>query len=201
MKPVILPLARLLIYSLLMFLCTIPMEADFKIGEANETNAIEFAQQSLLFITVLVGFMSLVYTKHFKSFMVSFSLFIAMHLVREFDAWFDSHIFNLGWEPYVILLLALIFIILFKHFKSIVNQIKVLRKTTGFGILLVSLANLHVFTRLYGKPSNWHNIMGDKYLYSVERISEESVELIAYMMILIATIELFIFVRKDKLMV
>lgn len=199
MKPVIISFVRFLIYCGLMFLCTIPIEADFKIGQANETNAIEFAQQSLLLISILLGFISLFYTKHFKSFMSVLSLFLVMHLIREFDAWLDYH-YHLDWFPFVLIVAVLLLIILIKNFRSFINQIKTLKFTAGFGILLISLANLHVFTRIYGKPSNWHNIMGDQYLYSVERISEESVELVAYMMILIAMTELFIFVRKDKLM-
>lgn len=200
MKPVIISFIRLLVYGLLMYLCTIPMEADFKIGQANESNAIEFAQHSLLFISILIGFISIFYTKHFRSFMSILSLFIAMHLVREFDAWFDLHFPQLGWFPFALVLAVILLVILIKNFKPFIIQIKTLKLTAGFGILLISLANLHVFTRIYGKPSNWVNVMGDKYLYSVERISEESVELIAYMMILIAVTELFIFVRKDKLM-
>jgi len=198
MKSIIKPLIRLVIYSVLFFLCTLPIEADFLIGQANESNAIEIAQQSLLFITILIGFMSLAYSKNHKTFMSVLSLFIALHLIREFDAWLDSHIFNLGWFIYVVIVAIIMFYILIKNFKSFLIQIKSLNNTLGFGILLISLANLHVFTRIYGKPSNWNNIMGDKYLYSVERASEESVELIAYMMILIAVVELFIFVKQDK---
>lgn len=199
MKPIIISFLRLLSYCVLMYLCTIPMEADFKIGEANESNAIEFAQQSILLVTILVGFISLFYTKNYKSFMSVLSLFMAMHLIREFDAWFDGQFPQLGWFPFVLVLAAILLYILIKYFKTFIRQIKNLKTSAGFGILLVSLANLHVFTRIYGKPSNWDNIMGDNYLYSVERISEESVELIAYMMILIAMVELFIFVKKDKL--
>jgi len=200
MKPIIVSFLRLLVYCVLMYLCTLPMEADFKIGKADESNSIEFAQQSILLITVLIGFLSLLYTTKYKSFMSVFSLFIGMHLIREFDAWFDGQFPQLGWFPFVLVIAVILLVILIKNFKSFITQIKNLKYTAGFGILLISLANLHVFTRLYGKPSNWDNIMGDKYLYSVERISEESVELIAYMMILIAMTELFIFVKKDKLM-
>jgi hypothetical protein len=182
-----------------MYLCTIPIEADFLLGEANETNAIEIAQQSILLVAILLGFMSMFYTNGYKTFMAVLSLFLSLHLIRELDAWFDSHIFNLGWEPYVVVLAIIMFGVFIKDFKNILRQINTLRHTMGFGILLISLANLHVFTRIFGKPSNWDNIMGDKYLYSVERISEESVELIAYMMILIAMTELFIFVKNDKL--
>jgi len=186
---------RLLIYCGLMFLCTLPMEADFMVGQAFENNSIEFAQQSLLFITVLVGLMSLVYKNNYKTFMAVLALFILMHLIREFDAWFDKYLG--GWFPFVLGVAVVLLVILIKNFKAFLDQLKTLSQTLGFGILLISLANLHVFTRIYGKPSNWDNIMGDNYLYSVERISEEAVELIAYMMILIAVVELFIFVKRE----
>ena len=194
MNSLILNFVRLLIYCGLMFLCTLPMEADFIAGQAFENNSIEFAQQSLLFITILVGLMSLFY--NYKTFTTVLALFILMHLIREFDAWFDKYMG--GWFPYVLAVAAILLTILIKNFKLFLDQLKTLSQTLGFGILLISLANLHVFTRIYGKPSNWDNIMGDKYLYSVERISEEAVELIAYMMILIAVVELFIFVKKES---
>ncbi|MBS3738823.1 hypothetical protein [Mesohalobacter halotolerans] len=200
MKAIIKPIIRLAIYAVLFYLCTIPIEADFLIGQANESNAIELAQQSILLITIILGFISLAYTAQYKTFMAVMSLFIGLHLIRELDAWFDTHIFNIGWFPYVVVLAIVMFYILIKNLKSFSNQIKSLSHTAGFGIFLISLANLHVFTRIYGKPSNWDNIMGQNYLYSVERASEESVELIAYMMILIAVIELFIFVKRDKIL-
>ena len=200
MKALINPVIRLAIYAVLFYLCTIPIEADFLIGQANETNAIEIAQQSILLICILVGFLSLAYTSKYRTFMAVMSLFIGLHLVRELDAWFDSHIFNLGWLPYILVLAVIMLFIFIKNLKSFSIQIKSLSHTAGFGIFLVSLANLHVFTRIYGKPSNWDNIMGQNYLYSVERASEESVELIAYMMILIAVVELFIFVKRDKIL-
>ncbi|MGX1024151.1 hypothetical protein [Flavobacterium sp. CS20] len=199
MKSLIKAFIRLVAYAALFFLCTLPIEADFSIGQSNESNAIEFAQESILFITVLIGFISLAYTSKYKVFMAVLSLFISLHLIREFDAWFDAQFPSLGWFPFVVILGVIMLIILIKNFKSFANQMKSLSNTLGFGILLISLANLHVFTRLYGKPSNWDSIMGNNYLYSVERASEESVELIAYMMILIAVVELFIFVKQDKI--
>ncbi len=70
MNSLILNFVRLLIYCGLMFLCTLPMEADFIAGQAFENNSIEFAQQSLLFITVLVGLMSLFYKNNYKTMLV-----------------------------------------------------------------------------------------------------------------------------------
>lgn len=188
---------RLTGYVLMILICSYIIEYDFKEGSANETGLIEFSQHIILLICILIGFFSLVYTKQHKVFMLTLSLFIAIHLIREFDAWFDSQFPTLGWFPFVALVLVIMLVIIIKSFKTLIDQINEVSTTMGFGILLLALAKLHIFTRLYGKPSNWDSIMGENYLYQVERISEESVELIAYAMMLIAMSELFIHARKD----
>lgn len=188
---------RLTGYVLMILICSYIIEYDFTEGSANETGLIEFSQHIILLICILIGFFSLVYTKQHKVFMLTLSLFFAIHLIREFDAWFDSQFPTLGWFPFVALVLVIMLVIIIKSFKTLIDQINEVSTTMGFGILLLALAKLHIFTRLYGKPSNWDSIMGENYLYQVERISEESVELIAYAMMLIAMSELFIHARKD----
>ncbi len=196
MKLLLQSILRLFGYALLIFICSYIIEIDFKDGNANEDGLIELSQHFTLLTCVLIGFFSLVYTKKHKVFMLILSLFIAIHLIREFDAWFDSHFPALGWFPFVAVVLVTMLVIIVKNFQIFIEQINEASTTMGFGILLLALAKLHIFTRIYGKPSNWDAIMGDNYLYQVERISEESVELVAYTMILIAMIELFIHSKK-----
>lgn len=198
MKSLLTNFIRFAIYCVLMFLCTIPIEADFLLGEANESNMIEYSQQTLLFLSFTIGFISLIFSKNFRIFMSTLSLFLVMHLIRELDAWIDGLMPEIGWFPFVLLVIITIVVILFKNFKTFLKELENISHSLGFGVLLISLANLHVFTRIYGKPANWRNILGDQYSYNVERASEESVELVAYMMIFIAMIELFIFVKNKK---
>ncbi len=188
---------RLIGYALLIFICSYIIELDFKDGSANEEGLIEFSQHIILLFCVLIGFFNLFYTKQNKVFTLLLSLFIAIHLIREFDAWFDGQFPALGWFPFVAVVLVIMLVIIVKNFQIFIEQINEVSTTMGFGILLLALAKLHIFTRIYGKPSNWDAIMGDNYLYQVERISEESVELVAYTMILIAMIELFITAKKE----
>lgn len=187
---------RLVVYGLIMLGCSALIELDFKNGSANENDIIELSQHLVLLFSIIVGLVATAITKTHKVFMLLLSLFISIHLVREFDAWFDSHVPALGWFPFVIVILIVALIILIKNFKAFSEQLKTLQNTLGIGILLIALANLHVFTRFYGKPSIWKSIMGDNYLYQVERISEESVELVAYTMIFIAMLELLLFVKN-----
>lgn len=181
-----------------MFLCSIPIDADFKLGQANENNMIEYTQQSILCLAMLIGLFAAYYVKNFSVLMTALSLFISIHLIRELDAWFDGLFPKIGWFPFVLLILTISFVVVIKNFNSFKLQLAQIKNTLGFGILVISLANLHVFTRLYGKPSNWENISGDHYLYSIERASEESVELIAYLMVLIAVTELYIHVKRTQ---
>lgn len=189
---------KLLFYGLLLFGSSSIIELDFINGSSNENDFIELAQHSILIITILTGFIAAAIFKTHRILMVLLSLFILIHLEREFDAWFDVHLPEIGWFPTVIVTLFLAIFILLKNKSIFSNQIKSVYNTLGFGILLIALAFLHVFTRVYGKPSNWKSIMGDNYLYQVERISEESVELVAYTMILIAFLELFFFIKKES---
>lgn len=188
---------RFLIYALIMFGCATLIELDFKNGSSNENDIIEISQHLVLLFSIVVGILAASLTKTHKVLMVLLSLFITIHLVREFDAWFDSHFPSIGWFPFVVVILLLALVIIIKYFKAFLNQINSIKNTLGLGILLISLANLHVFTRFYGKPSSWRSIMGDNYLYQVERISEESVELVAYTMIFIAMIEMWLFVKNS----
>lgn len=197
MKLIFRSILRFLIYGFLIFMCSHIIEQDFINGTANEDGIIEFYQHIILLVCVAIGFIFLSISKHHKVFMLILSLFISIHLIREFDAWFDHHFPALGWFPFVVVILVVMLIIIIKNFKTLIKQINYFRSTMGFGILLLALAKLHIFTRIYGKPSNWKSIMGDNYLYQVERISEESVELVAYTMILIAMSELFIHARKE----
>jgi hypothetical protein len=181
-----------------MYLCTIPIEEDFLLGVANESNLIEYSQQTLLFLSFTIGFISLKFTKNYRIFMSAISLFLVMHLIRELDAWFDGLMPQIGWFPFVLIIIIITVFILIKNFITFLKELESVSHSLGFGVLLISLANLHVFTRIYGKPANWRNILGDQYSYNVERASEESVELVAYMMIFIAMIELFIYVKNKK---
>lgn len=198
MKSILITFLRFVLYCFLMFLCWIPIDNDFKLGKANESNMIEYAQHGILFIAVFLAFVPVVIFKHYKVFMAALGLFIILHIIREFDAWFDGLFPAIGWFPFVVVVLILLLLLVVKNFKTLLVELDVIKNTIGFGIVLIGLANLHVFTRLYGKPSNWRNILGENYSYNVERASEESVELVAYTILLIGIIELVIFLKSDK---
>ncbi len=196
MKSFLFTFLRFVAYALIMLGCSVLIELDFKNGSANENDVIEVSQHIILFVIIIIGFLSVLTNKSHQVFMAILSLFITAHLIREHDAWFDSHFPSIGWFPFVVVLIIISVAILIKKFKSFIEQTNSVRNTLGFGILLIALANLHVFTRYYGKPSSWRAVMGDNYLYQVERISEETVELVAYTMMFIAIVELFFQVKK-----
>lgn len=196
MKTFLFTFLRFLVYAIVMLGCSMLIELDFKNGSANENDVIEIAQHIVLLVIIIIGFLSVLTNKSHQVFMAILSLFITAHLIREHDAWFDFHFPSIGWFPFVVILIIISVAILIKKFKLFIEQTNALRNTLGFGILLIALVNLHVFTRFYGKPSIWKSIMGDNYLYQVERISEEAVELVAYTMMFIAMVELFFQVKK-----
>jgi hypothetical protein len=55
---------------------------------------------------------------------------------------------------------------------------------------------LHVFSRIYGLPALWQSFMGDNYMRSVARLSEEGIELMAYTIIFFGIVELALLSSK-----
>ncbi|TVR80708.1 MAG: hypothetical protein EA409_07750, partial [Saprospirales bacterium] len=111
------------------------------------------------------------------------------------DSFFDENFFDGFWQLIVWLTVAVAGFITIKNFKKLVSQLTVVHHQFSFGVLLVGLVILHVFSRLYGKTSNWQNLLDDAYVRTVKDASEESIELLGYTIITIAVFELMIFMR------
>lgn len=65
----------------------------------------------------------------------------------------------------------------------------------AFGLVLIGGLLLHVFSRIYGLPALWQSLMGDNYMRSVSRVSEEGIELMAYGIIFLGIVELALLSR------
>ena len=63
------------------------------------------------------------------------------------------------------------------------------RDTFGFGVLMIGFLILHLFSRLFGANDLWYATMGDDYMRVVARTNEEGIELMAYTVLLLGTVE------------
>ena len=216
MKPLYPLFIRLLAYAGLMFIMSLAIQFDFAEGEVKEDSLIEVSQEIVLLISslLLLGFSSK--AKDFKIFNLTLAGFLGVHLVREFDFWLNTQLFDKAWQVISLLIIALVIIMLIKNWKKLILEISAISKTYGFAFFFSGLIILHVFSRLYGRKLIWIDLLRDthdKYVISengekivtlrdfmrpVKDASEESIELLAYSIILIGVVEMIIFGVKSS---
>lgn len=68
-------------------------------------------------------------------------------------------------------------------------------------LIILSIAFLLVFSRLFGMGSFWKLVMVDNYMYMVKSMIEEGTELLAYLFILYGTFDIYkslLFLNKES---
>ncbi|WP_413693215.1 hypothetical protein [Psychromonas sp. KJ10-2] len=117
---------------------------------------------------------------------------LAMMFVRESDSLLDHHVFDGAWQ----ILVCMIFIALICSLRGQLSQIyKALKAYTtlpSYGVFLSGFITLVAFSRLMGRGSFWHSVMGEQYVRIVKNIVEEGTETLGYTLILLSAIELVI---------
>ncbi|MBZ9779662.1 hypothetical protein LB452_12085 [Psychroflexus sp. CAK8W] len=216
MKPLYPLIVRLFAYAGLMFLMSLAIQFDFAEGEVKEDSLIEITQEVLLLISslLLIGFSSK--AKNFKIFNLTLAGFLGVHFVREFDFWLNTQLFDKAWQVISLVIVIAVIIMLIKNWKKLILEIVSISKTYGFAFFFSGLVILHVFSRLYGRKLMWIDLLRDthhKYVISengekivelrdfmrpVKDASEESIELLAYSIMLIGVVEMIIFGVKSS---
>ncbi|MGM0635972.1 MAG: hypothetical protein ACQESK_07885 [Bacteroidota bacterium] len=188
---------RLFGYAGLLFFITQIIRIDFEAGEFKEDGLVEYTQESLLILSTILLLITAAKFNIQRYFNIGLGLFLLMHFIREFDAFFDENVFDGFWQIGVYTTLAIALVIIIKNWKAFWKQLANIQDKFPFGILLIGLTTLHVFSRLYGKTSNWESLLGSNYQRGVKDASEECIELLAYMIIFIAVIEIIVYTRKQ----
>ena len=215
MKPLIPPFIRLLSYSALMFLMALVIQFDFAEGEVKEDSLIEVTQEVLLLISSLMLIVFSSRTKNFKIFNLTLAGFLGVHLVREFDFWLNTQLFDKAWQVIALVIVVIVLIMVIRNWKKLILELAAISKTYGFAFFFSGLIILHVFSRLYGRKLMWIDLLRDthnKYVIEengekvvvlrdfmrpVKDASEESIELLAYSIMLIGVVEMIIFGIKS----
>lgn len=188
---------RFPIYAFVLFFSTYMIKLDFMEGAFKEDSFTERTQETFLLICVLALAYTSIKFSAFRYFNTILSLFFLTHLIRECDSILDS-IFDGLWQVLAYSVLAIAILVLIKHWKLFWKQVAEMQHQFAFGILSIGLFVLHVFSRLYGKGSNWENLIGEDYVRSIKDASEESIELLGYSIILIGIGEIIIHTYKTN---
>lgn len=178
---------KFFIYSFLFLGLNLILRLDFtylnlSFGEVSIT---EFTQSILLLLTSYSFFK--IGHKNEKLKRASFlmgSFFIVL-LIREQDHYLDNLILGSWFYPALIVSFSAI-IYAFKKKKETVQGMTEIMKVKEFDILVLGMAMLLVFSRLYGMGDFWKEVMDENYIRIIKNISEEAIELLSYLIIAIS---------------
>lgn len=159
-------------------------------GKFSENSYTEWAQVGILALVNLVIFWTGRISKSHRVIIAGLQGFFLMSLIREFDYYLDTFVFDGAWQLFAFSVLAATIVVLFKRREEILFASKVFN-TSAFGLISSGVLITFVFSRLYGRTTFWQAVMEEQYFRSVKNVSEEGIELLGYSIILIGCIELF----------
>ncbi len=165
-------------------------------GLIHESSYTEIFQEVLLLIMVVAAFFSMLRYTRYRTFIGFLGVVALISLIREFNNFLSEQLFKSAWQVFVwpILLFATYYFV--RHYRALFRDIESLADTYGFGVLLSGGLLLHVFSRFYGLRTLWTQVMGEDYMHKVTRVSEESIELVAYSIIFVGFCELLLTVSS-----
>ncbi len=189
-------IARLLLYAALFIGIYAAMVYDALSASYGEGSLTEYAQEALLLIIASVSFYSARVYVAYRVFGISLGVLSVVSFIRELNNYAYEYLFPNAWLIIVLLVLLPFLVYLYRNLGRFVQELTAIADSYCFAILLMGVLVLHVFSRLYGLPYIWKNLMGDQYMHAVTRVSEESIELLGYSILFIGAVEFALFARR-----
>ena len=164
----------------------------------SENGLVENVQCVLLIVSMVI--LSVVTWKHSSMRIVSFGLMslCILGLCREQDAWFDGHLPILSWRvgyffPATVLCYGL------WHMKTFVHQIVAFLRTPSFALMFCAMVMIIPFAQCIGHKPLIVDVVdqcNSSAIIAIRRMIEESGELLGYLMLVLAALELIFDSKK-----
>lgn len=161
-----------------------------------EDGYVEWFQEIQLFIAFLFLIFFLGRNKDAQPAIIFMAGCLAMAIIREYNNFFIDHVFHGAWSILVIIAGLITLYFLYKQKNNILPSFHHFTETTSYGIVLSGFFVTFIFSRFMGIPDFWHAVLGENYVRDVERMVEESTELIGYTIISFGCINYALSLRK-----
>jgi len=195
LKPLWFALLRLIIYGVILLgvaqLLFLDAYRAVDGGKFTEASYTEWTQALFLLLTNIVIFWTGRISPKDRVATIGLNGFFLMALIREFDYYLDTYVFDGAWQLLAYTTMAITLILLYRKRNEIPAAVTKVVQTPAFGFMSTGILITFFFSRLYGRSEFWMAIMEEKYIRNVKNASEESIELLGYTLILIGAIELF----------
>jgi len=179
----------------LMMLDALKTDVEIKFMESTYT---EWAQQVILFLMAALFAHSAYHYRKWRGLSLLLAGISLAGLIREYNNFFNEQVFDGAWQLLVLLVVLTTWYLVRKYRKDFWKDVEGFFGSMSFGFLLAGFLTTFIFSRLFGKTRFWEAIMEDQYFRSVKNAAEECIELLGYGLLLIAAVEYFYLVKKEK---
>ncbi|MFA8434790.1 MAG: hypothetical protein ACEPOZ_09775 [Marinifilaceae bacterium] len=205
LKPARMGIFRVFLYALpiafaaqIIFLDASRSVDTYKFTEASYT---EWMQAVCLLLTSLLFLWTGWLESNRRAFAFLMSGGALMAAIREFDWWFDA-IYHGAWLPFAMVVLLIVLWGIFKNRSQFAVNLDEFFKTRASGAFLTGFLTVFVFSRLFGRKIVWRALFEVEKLEPLQRgvknASEEGVELLGYVLLLISGVEYWIYVNRVR---
>lgn len=162
---------------------------------ASESSLIELSQLGLLAATVFAFRRVAKFSQSLHHAAGLMSAFFLVLMIRELDATLDM-VMHGFWKVPALIVTGLAIWPALKHWRETLTSLAHAIHSRHSTVLMIALALLLVYSRLFGMGELWEQAMGANYVRDVKNIAEESTELVAYSLILFSALGYLVEAKK-----
>jgi len=155
----------------------------------SEFSAVELTQNLLLIFSGGLFVWVAVRDRLRRPMAVGFVALFGLCLIRELDYFLDFYVIDNLWQVLGGLLLSAVLVYIARNLDRFVQGWRRSWPSAGLAIIIGGFILLLPYAQLIGHGPLWHDIMGDSYDRVFKVIVEEFMELGAYMLITVGSIE------------
>ncbi|MGF1878062.1 hypothetical protein L4D77_22480 [Photobacterium frigidiphilum] len=156
------------------------------LGEISLTESLQLVALIITFINFIIIGKNNQHLKH-ATFLIAG--FFTVLFIRELDFLFD-YIVHGFWIYPALFVTIIACLYAYQAKKGIILEMAYLLQKPYMKLVLIGVALLLFFTRLYGMANFWSQVMTEHYLRDVKTISEEGTELLCYSLIALGAVNL-----------
>lgn len=196
-----LPVIRYTLFTLVNFAVIFGIWELSRIGGQSlfsEGSVLEWIQFGLLVGITLLLAESARRMPDYRELLLVLAACAALGSIRELDAHFDALIPLLGWKlPFLIVALPVLVFARTRH-QSLLRQIRVFAGHRSFALMWCAAMLAMPFAQMVGHGSFLLELFGEDYRRPFKRVIEESAETLAYIWVLLGSIDWILDLRATR---
>ena len=165
------------------------LDIDVQRAATSEFSAIEQLQHACLLICIVLFIWIASRDRLRRPMAIAWAALFALFLIRELDYVFDTYVIDNFWQVLCAVLLAISGVYLVRNRNRFLNGWRRSWPSAGLGMVFGGLLMLVPFTQIVVSNQLWAVVMDEHYVRAAKIAAEELMELGAYLVMLIGSIE------------